>query len=448
MSELSLDWVLHPAAKLITKTLDDFCFAFNMDFPNVIVMDYIGKDFLELCNGKRRIRDIIRLLISKYPGKVSEKELIAFAASLASNDFVATNPVDTPKAPERPHKILYKLYANITHECNLRCKYCYINAGEPYESELTEQEFVLQIKEFAKLGGKELVITGGEPFLRKKVLRAVINTARMMKIEKIDVETNGILIDEEDAKFCKKNNVRVCVGFGGASYETHRQVRGRGFQKVINGTRNLIKEGVDTAMGMTLTRINVHEAEDFLKLAKKLGATTTTMNLITMVGRAKDNPELEFSLTEAIPIIQNVMSKGQKLGIKTAFERVVMDTRQLPVRNLCGVGIGVLTIAANGDVYPCNSFQETPFKAGNVRKESLREIWENSETLKMFRRLDISDIPGCRDCEWKYICSGGCIAQTFHAYGTVKRCSPHCSYYKEVYRALITRLARRLWEEI
>lgn len=440
--------MLYPAGELIVKELDDFYFAFNVDSPNIIVMDCVGKDFLKLCDGKQRVGDILKLLTSKHPGKISEEELASLASSLVRNDFLATKPNATSKAPERPFDKLYKLYVNITHACNLKCKYCYINAGEPYEAELTEEEFVSQIRDFSELGGEELVITGGEPFLRKNVLRSIVTTARMLKIEKIDVETNGILVEKEDARFCARNNVRVCVGLGGASRETHLQVRGGGFEEAIKGTENLINEGVDTAMGMTITRVNVHEAEDFLKLAKNLGATTTTMNLITMVGRARDHPELEFSLNDAIPVIQNVIGEGQKLGIKTAFERVVMDTRQLPVRNLCGVGIGVLSIAANGDVYPCNSFQETPFKAGNVRKRSLREIWETSETIKMFRSLDISDIPECRDCEWKYICSGGCIAQTFQAYGTIKRCSPHCSYYRNVYSALIARLARTLWDEV
>lgn len=445
---LSNDSVLHPAAQLIVEGIGDFYFAFNVDSPNIIVMDGIGKNFLELCNGKRKVGDILNQLNSKYPHEVSKEELISFAESLISNDFMCTEPTSTPKAPERKNGRLYKLYANITHACNLKCKYCYINAGKPYKSELTEYEFVSQIKEFSRLGGKELVITGGEPFLRKKVLRSVIKTARDLDIAKIDVETNGTLVDEKDARFCSQNNVRVCVGFGGASRETHLIVRGGEFADVIRGTKNLISAGVDTAVGMTITRANVHEAEDFLKLAKKLGARAITLNIITMIGRARSHPELDFSLDKAIPLIQNVIKKGPKLGVETAFERVVMDVKQLPTRNLCGVGIGVLSIAANGDVYPCNSFQETPFRAGNVRKKSLEEIWRESEVLKMFRSLEISDIPKCRDCEWRYVCSGGCIAQTYHAFGTIKKCSPHCSYYKKVYWALMMRLARKLWNEI
>lgn len=442
---LSDDSVLHPAAELIVKRVDDFYFAFNVDFPNIIVMDEIGKNFLELCNGKRKVGNILNYLSSNHPSEVSTEELMSFAESLVDNDFLHLEPASIPEAPERTFDELYKLYVNITHACNLKCKYCYINAGKPYEAELTEHEFVSQIEEFSRLGGKELVITGGEPFLRKKVLRSVVKTARQLDIQKIDVETNGTLVDEKDAVFCRQNNVRVCVGFGGVSRETHLLVRGGRLEDVIRGTKNLIDAGVNTAVGMTITRVNVHEAEDFLRLAKKLGAKAITLNMITMVGRARNHPELDFPLDKAVPIIQKVMKKGPKFGVETAFERVVMDIKQLPVRNLCGVGIGVLSIAANGDVYPCNSFQETPFRVGNVREKSLEEIWKESEVLKMFRSLKISDIPKCRDCEWRYICSGGCIAQTYHAYGTIKKCSPHCSYYRKVYWALITRLARKLW---
>jgi len=441
------DTVLYPVAKLIVKKLDDFYFAFNVDYPNIIVTDKIGKGFLELCDGTRKVSDIFDCLCSQYPGEVSKVEITSFARSLMKNDFVSTEPDCKPTRPRRSFGKLYKLYANITHACNMECKYCYINAREPYKNELTEQEWAYQITEFSGLGGTELVITGGEPFIRKNVLRPVVTTARELGIEKINIETNGTLIDEEDGNFCARNKVRVCVGLGGASSQIHTRVRGGAFEEAIRGIRNLIGAGVDTAIGMTITRTNLHEAEDLLKLAKKLGAGSITLSQVTMVGRAKDYPELEVPLKETVPIFKKVLDEGQRLGVKTAYEAVVMDTKQLPVRNLCEAGTGILSISSNGDVYPCNSFQETPFKAGNVREKNLSQIWKDSEVLKMFRSLDISDIPECRDCEWRHLCSGGCIAQTFHAYGTMKKCSPHCSYFKEVYSALITRLARKLWNE-
>lgn len=437
----------HPVPEIVIKSADDFYFAFNVRSPNIVVMDSIGKEFLDLCDGKRGMAEIMDLLVSKYPNEVSRVELEAFARSMVTHSFLSTDPTTILQGPKKTSPVPLKLYANITRACNLTCKYCYIDAGEPYQNELDKEEWISEVEEFSQLGGREVVITGGEPFLRKEIMYAVISTARKQGIDKIDVETNGTLIGEEDALFCRENSATVFVGLGGASAETHRQVRGRGFEDAVKGIRNLVAAGVETMMGMTLTRINEHEAEDFVKLAKRLGAKTISMNSVSPVGRARKYPETAIPPQDMEPIVRSVVGEANELGVKTAFETVVMEAEQLPARNLCGAGSSLLSIAANGDVYPCNNFQRTPYKAGNVREKRLAQIWAESEVFRMLRRLDIADIAGCRDCEWRYICSGGCIAQTYHATGTIMACSPYCSYYRSMYLMLTTRIARKLWNK-
>jgi hypothetical protein len=40
---------------------------------------------------------------------------------------------------------------------------------------------------------------------------------------------------------------------------------------------------------------------------------------------------------------------------------------------------------------------------------------------------------GCRDCTWRYWCSGGCAVATFKATGRYDIKSPNCNIYKAIY---------------
>jgi len=58
------------------------------------------------------------------------------------------------------------------------------------------------------------------------------------------------------------------------------------------------------------------------------------------------------------------------------------EYRKMP---LCGAGINDLSVTVNGDIYPCAGWQD--FVAGNVFKQPLRDIWENSPKLKQIRAV-------------------------------------------------------------
>src|SRR5215470_11659786 len=76
----------------------------------------------------------------------------------------------TAARPKRPY--LERLVINVTHDCNLRCRYCYADTGAYGEARAKLQPGVgEQIVEsfyarFAEIGSIQLF--GGEPFLHPK----------------------------------------------------------------------------------------------------------------------------------------------------------------------------------------------------------------------------------------------------------------------------------------
>jgi radical SAM protein with 4Fe4S-binding SPASM domain len=60
-------------------------------------------------------------------------------------------------------------------------------------------------------------------------------------------------------------------------------------------------------------------------------------------------------------------------------------------------------MVANGNVYPCAGWQD--YVCGNLREQSLREIWENSPKVQYLRHLRRRDFPKCLSCPEKAFCA-------------------------------------------
>lgn len=89
----------------------------------------------------------------------------------------------------------------------------------------------------------------------------------------------------------------------------------------------------------------------------------------------------------------------------------------------CLAGSGVCFISHQGEVYPCGYL---PVKAGDLRTQSLAEIWETSPVFQALR--DPDNLKGkCGLCEFRKICLG-CRARAFASTGDYLAEEPFCAY--------------------
>lgn len=89
----------------------------------------------------------------------------------------------------------------------------------------------------------------------------------------------------------------------------------------------------------------------------------------------------------------------------------------------CLAGTGVCFISHEGEVFPCGYL---PTKAGDLRSQSFREIWENSVIFEQLR--DTDNLKGkCGCCEFRNVCMG-CRARAFAATGDMMDEEPFCVY--------------------
>jgi uncharacterized protein len=109
----------------------------------------------------------------------------------------------------------------------------------------------------------------------------------------------------------------------------------------------------------------------------------------------------------------------------------ILDRGQLlePRQRPCGVGQDYVVIDQTGKVAKCH--MEIERTIGDVfHDDPLRLVREDTRTAL---NLLVDEKEGCRDCTWRYWCSGGCPVATFRATGRYDVKSPNCSIYKAIY---------------
>ena len=94
----------------------------------------------------------------------------------------------------------------ITNRCDLRCSYCFMNAGASgrvYEPSLEAlKKMMLEARNERPMGSKAIQITGGEPTIRKDLLE-IVNIAKEIGFSHIQVNTNGLKL-AESTEYCQK----------------------------------------------------------------------------------------------------------------------------------------------------------------------------------------------------------------------------------------------------
>lgn len=330
----------------------------------------------------------------------------------------------------------------ITSRCNMRCLHCASNLGEkswPRGEELSLDECLRVCEELAELGCGKLVISGGEAVLRPdwdKIAEKAIGLGIA-----VSLISNGYLIDEKLVRrFREVGLCRVAVSVDGLE-ESHNRMRrnpesyGRAFAAIAN----VRAQGLPVNVVTHANRWNLAELPRLERLVAEAGVDIWRIQLGVPLGRMKEHGEIVLG-PEELPALADYLveakrratvriSVGDNIGYFSQHEpelRKKEDPDGLPF--FCGCSAGCLNVGieANGDVKGCLSLQSQDFVEGNLRRESLRDIWERPGAFAYTRSFELSHLQGsCAGCEFGEVCRGGC---TFLAFATSGRAhdNPYC----------------------
>lgn len=314
-------------------------------------------------------------------------------------------------------------YLHVSNTCNLSCVGCYsadCNRNRSVDPSFGDLRHAVDV--LSSLGVTRLVISGGEPFLRKD-LPDIVRYARDRRMANITVLTNGThCSDEVLAKLAGSVDV-VSVSFDGASKESPSYIRGgQLFEVLVDAVKRIQEAGIHAHMLPTLHARNIQDAPAYVELSKRLGCT---IGFSLLSGEREDLGDLmpdDSCLIELADIMVEVASKGDDVSIDGAFNPM----RALAVRTCCGAGKNSVSVASDGTVYPCHMLHSSEFALGDAFADNASTIADN---LSRFTLPSVEEIEGCSSCENRYFCGGGCRARAYDGRGCMTRCDPYCAYY-------------------
>ena len=317
---------------------------------------------------------------------------------------------------------------SVTSRCNLSCKHCLNRTTADSEPDLTRHEMLDLIDQLGRDKVFEVNIFGGEPFTSPYLFEYL--AALKKHGIKLSLNTNAMLIKRKDVKILKRDyGIRnICVSLDGSSADIMDKMRGRGaFDKASKGIEILVSEGVQVLLSTTITRFNYKDVTNIAMFAKDIGAKGVRFNHVFFAGNADCFMEdVYLGVADEAQALNEIYRlhkeygnfvSGSYLDQKLKFMKIEKFTPTFDKIKIkpCGAARMRCAIRPDGWVVPCEILWQV--KVGNIKQQSLREIWLSSK-MESFRKpliIDLDDMPECKGCKYQYIC--------FHGH----RCHPY--YY-------------------
>lgn len=301
----------------------------------------------------------------------------------------------------------------LTYACNLSCSHCLSSSGRRDPRELSTEQCRAVIDELEAMQVFYVNIGGGEPTIRPDFWE-LLDYAVEHHVG-VKFSTNGSQITPERARQLAANNyVDVQVSLDGATPEVNDALRGEGSYAVaLRALGHLADAGfTDAKLSVVVTRDNVHQLDDFKRIADDHGATLRLTRLRPS-GRGADVWDtLHPTADQQRDLYTWLMAAGENVLTGDSFFHLAAYGEALPGLNLCGAGRVVCLIDPVGDVYACPFAIHDRFMAGNVLDAGgFTEVWRNSE---LFTELRAPQSGGaCASCSAFDACRGGCMAAKF-----------------------------------
>lgn len=322
-----------------------------------------------------------------------------------------------------------------TLKCDSKCIHCGSSAYKSDKDELNTKESLDLVKQIAEVGFKRVILSGGEPVLRKDWYRV----GKEIKKENLEfgIISNALSWNNKTIETISKLQP-FAIGFSVDGEEKlHDYLRGisGSHKKVFDTIKELRRKGQTICVVTSVNNKNIKELSKIRNRLIVYGVDAWQIQLTSPMGRMKNHKDLilngkeHYNLgkfivetREKLPLM-NVQA-GDCIGYFGKLEKRIRDNKW----EGCMAGIKGLGIDSNGDVRGCLSIREDFIIEGNIRDKKLKEIWENPKGFLYNRSFNKTDLKGrCVGCYHGKKCRGGCQSQSVAFFNEFHN-APYCFY--------------------
>ena len=344
--------------------------------------------------------------------------------------------------------------------CNLDCKYCFFLSKDmlyPNEklrmSDEVLEAYIKQLIESHRTPAVTVAWQGGEPtlmgldFFKRAVAFAEKYRRPGQRVE-YTCQTNGILIDDEWARFFKENNFLVGLSVDGPKeiHDAYRVTKGGhgSFDQVMRGFECLKRHKVDVNVLCTVNAANGDHGRDvyrffrdemgaewiqFIPIIERVTAETLPIANLGWSYRPGGQRKL-YTQSGNLVTDRSVQPKQYGQFLIDVFEEWVRnDVGRIYVQLFdvtleayfgsyklcihaptCGYGPA---IEHNGDVYSCDHYVEPDYKLGNIAETHMLDMIASAPQRQFGNNKQGALTKQCRECRVRFLCNGGCPKDRF-----------------------------------
>lgn len=334
--------------------------------------------------------------------------------------------------------------------CNLKCNYCYYldkktqyDAPAKLMSDEVLDEYIAQYIEGNDVDVVTFCWHGGEPLMAgldfyKSVIELQNHYANGKRIENT-LQTNGILITDEFARFFAEHNFLLGLSIDGPKeiHDANRMTANDEptFDCVMGGIAKLQNAKAEFNTLSAVSATSAGKGVEIYEFLKSIGSRF--MQFLPVVEHTKIidgykrpvicSPEDEEGQIAPWSIggkewgyfLSEIFDQWVKKDVGNYYVQMFDAT----LANWCGVRSGIcsmnetcgdgLVVEHNGDVYSCDHFVYPDFKLGNIMEDELRNMVKSSAQFRFGAAKSSNLSEKCGRCNWSNLCHGECPKHHF-----------------------------------
>lgn len=418
--------------------IDEFVYVRDVANRKDYKFSLIAEDVFSILKDETKLDSLLEKL--RYLYRVDDQsqfcnEITSFVHVLIDRGLVVkTNTVKSKEslANEMPikeqveeycqkNKRMWGLGLELTYRCNERCIHCYVPQDkEDKQIELSSDEIKDVITQAKKIGCMEVLVTGGEPTLRRDFLEIcehIINE-RML----LNVFTNALNISD------RVFNGLISLPLNSVSFSLygrnpffHDSITGvkGSFESSLKNILMFKSAGIDVFVKTIVFNNHVDEYEKLHQFCEQIGIAVRPATVLVPKYNGCSNRDLMMDEKSATRFYEYECKRNQQ-------EKSLGLIKRSPNSSVCSAGLSSLCVNPYGEVTACNSL---PIPVGNIREQRLSDIWYKSESLNRIRNIKFADLgSACVACDCSALC-GACLGAMYQENNKeFKACDYMCRY--------------------
>jgi len=381
-----------------------------------------------------------------------DREFAGVLKALVSAGLII--PWSQPQATHAAQPAMLTAWLHLTHACNLRCSYCFVQHNAQRMSEAVGRRAVDATFRAAADGGYKSVklkYAGGEPTLVFDLVKSLHRHAqqrsqrRGIALREL-LLSNGVRLTDDMLAYLRAEAIRLMISLDGVGELHDRQrstVRGGAtFDAVADAIDRCLLHDLWPDLSITVTAHNAGGLAQVVEFALDRALRfnfnfVRTSDGATPAEHRADDEKLIDGVRAALQVIQ------RRLPPYRLIDGLLDRSTFLTAHDYaCGAGRNYLAIGPDGRVARCHT--ELSAAVSHVDEPDVLTAIRDADIPGALRAVAASEREGCSTCRWRHWCGGGCPLLANQASGAWNQRSPYCSVYQALYPEVLRTEGMRL----